>query len=212
MNGTPTPAQTLLLWRILAAGGHDGSVMQKLLGVSVDPKDRRALASQGLLTEAKVKGGAIKLTVTDAGWEWANEHLDADLPSRATSAMTKLLQEWLRLMKAHLRRTGHSIADLFPDSTSSQSFEPKQSLRSQVRAAYLSLTNNRLKTRCLLRDLRSRLPHISRQELDAEIESMVADGIASLLRLDNRLEITAADEEASIFLGGERQHLLWIDR
>lgn len=221
MTNSPTPQQTLLLWRILAVAGASGEVMQKDLGIEVDRKDREKLVLIGLLEVAKVKNGAWKLTVTDAGWGWADEHLDAEMPARASARISPLLHRWLTLFHGHLRRTGASLADVFTASPPvEESLAPGkngarpylQDVQSQVRAAYLSLTGGHLKTRCLLRELRDELPEITRDRMDQAIQSMVALGDAILFRLDNRIEVTPADTAASIFAGGEQQHILWIDR
>lgn len=213
-----TPPQTLLLWRILAHGGREGSALQKDLGVEVKPPDRSALEQQGLVQVQRLRNRAVQLVVTDAGWAWASDHLGAELPSRATSRVAKLLEQWLTHFHAYLQRSGATLADVF--ASPSQGPPPSADaaaatigvLRKEVRAAYLELTGSRFKTRCLLRDLRARLPHVDALQLDRSLEAMAASGEAALLRLDNRLEITPADSAAAIFNGGEYRHILWIDR
>ena len=211
MKENPSPKQTLLLWRILAFGGAAGKVMQKDLKVKVAASDRRRLIQFGLLEVAKGKAGALQLTVTDDGWAWADEHLDANLPAKAGAGMAPLLQKWLTLFHEHLRRHGASLADVFGTAKAPES-PSADAVHARVRSEYLALTGGRLKTRCLLRDLRNRLRDVSREILDSAIRKMVSTGEAVLFRLDNRLEITPADIESSILSGGEQQHILWIDR
>ncbi len=222
MKDQPNPNQVLLLWRILVYAGPSGEVMQKDLGSKVVAGDRQELIRLGLLEKAKAKAGAIRLAVTDAGWEWASEHLDAPLPPKATAGITPLLQKWLSLFQRHLKLRGTSLAEVFQPTggvgavpnedwalpTSTANGDP----HSRVRSAYLALTAGQIKTRCLLRDLRTRLSDVSRQTLDLTIGEMVRSGEAVLFRLDNRLEITPADTAAAIIAGGEPQHILWIDR
>ncbi len=222
MNEQPSPNHALLLWRILAYAGPSGEVMQKDLGTKVLAADRQELVRLGFLEAAKGKAGALRLTVTDAGWEWAGEHLDAPLPAKATSGITPLLQKWLSLLHRHLKTNGISLAEVF-QPTRSASAPPSADLapttsgtgadpRSRLRSAYFELTEGQVKTRCLLRNLRARLGDVPRETIDRTIIEMVRSGEAVLFRLDNRLELTAADTAAAIIAGGEPQHILWIDR
>ncbi len=222
MNKSPNPHQTLLLWKVLAYAGRSGEVMQKELGAKVSAADRGALVRLGFLEVAKGKAGALKLTVTDAGWGWAGDHLDAPLPPKATAGIAPLLQKWLALLHGHLKRNGVSLAEVFqpltlgtvdrPGDSGLTPSKPVGDLRSQIRSAYLAITGGQIKTRCLLRDLRDRLGAAPREDLDRTIGEMVRSGEAVLFRLDNRIEITPADTAAAIIAGGEAQHILWIDR
>jgi hypothetical protein len=85
-------------------------------------------------------------------------------------------------------------------------------LRVRIRQAYLELTEGRLNTRALLRDLRQKLRDIDRPALDAALKKMQSEEEASLYQLDNRVEITDADRAAAIHFGGEPRHILWIER
>jgi hypothetical protein len=222
MNKQPNPNQALLLWRILAYGGPSGEVMQKDLGTKVVAGDRQELIRLGFLEAAKAKAGALRLTVTDAGWEWAGEHLDAPLPPKATSGIAPLLHKWLSLLQRHLKSNGISLAEVFQPTTGASAppigdwvpttLGADADPRLQLRSAYFALTGGQVKTRCLLRDLRARLREMPRETIDRTIIAMVRSGEAVLFRLDNRLEITPADTAGAIIAGGEPQHILWIDR
>jgi hypothetical protein len=196
--------------------------MQKDLKPDVVAGDRRELVRLGLLRVEREKRGALKLTVTDKGWSWADSNLGADLPSKASAGIAPLLQRWLTLLHTLLRRHEMSLSDLFEASgneggSTSSHLEPKatvseRSVKGQIRDAYLALTGGEIKSRCLLRDLRARLSKLSRSDVDTTVAQMVRSGEAVLFRLDNRLEITAADTHAAIRMGGEQQHILWLDR
>jgi hypothetical protein len=218
----PSENQTLLLWRLVAASSASGSVMQKDLKPDVVVGDRKELVRLGLLRVETEKRGAVRLTVTDEGWRWADSNLGAKLPPRASAGIALLLQSWLTLLHTLLRRHEMSLSDLFKMSgNEGGSISPvleakapfsKTSVKGQVRAAYLALTGGEIKSRCLLRDLRARLSNLSRSDVDTTVGQMVRSGEAVLFRLDNRLEITAADTQAAICTGGEQQHILWLDR
>jgi hypothetical protein len=220
MNDAPSPNQTLLLWRIVAFGAT-GEIMQKDLGVAVNAADRQQLVGLGLLEVEKATRGSLKLTVTDRGWGWVRENLGAELPEKASAKVAPLLQRWLTLLHGYLERQRGSIADLFQPAGQEVSRDraseiktngAQESVHARVRREYLALTRGEIKTRCLLRDLRQRLPDVPRASLDVTIGNMVTSGEAVLFRLDNRLEITPADIHAAIQAGGEQQHILWLDR
>ena len=101
MNVTPT--QTLILWSLLARHGH---APQGDLVPAVKKADREALAALGLVALEK-RGRSFMLTVTDRGWHWASDHLDAPLPPAF-----RTLQDWLARTGQHLARTGGTLADL----------------------------------------------------------------------------------------------------
>jgi hypothetical protein len=223
MNVTVTPNanQTLLLWRIVASGEVAGEILQKELGVAVKAADRQQLVGLGLLEVQKAKGGSLKLTVTDRGWGWVQENLGAELPKKASAKIAPLLQRWLALLHGYLKSQRGSIADLFQAAGRTAAREmvseiesngAHHSLHDRVRKEYLALTRGEIKTRCLLRNLRERLPDVPRANVDMTIANMVTSGEAVLFRLDNRLEITQADIQAAIQAGGEQQHILWLDR
>jgi len=111
METEPTPAQALLIWRVLAAEKPNGHVSWSDLPKGPLAKDRKELEVNGFLEVEKV-GRRLHLTVSDAGWAWANDHLGDELP-RGLRADGQLLSQWLRLLKTILERKKLTIADLF---------------------------------------------------------------------------------------------------
>jgi hypothetical protein len=81
----------------------------------------------------------------------------------------------------------------------------------RIRAAYLDVTGG-FNRRALLKDIRSRLPDIDRSTLDAALKRMQREEDASLMQLDNRIEVTDADHEATLQIGTEPRHILWISK
>ena len=102
-----TKKQTLILWSLLIRPG--GTAMQKDIRPLVDKADRDALVKAGLVSSAKA-GRAIALEVTEKGWGWAAENLDADLPGNSPAG-SQILQGWLKLLKAFLAARGLALAD-----------------------------------------------------------------------------------------------------
>jgi hypothetical protein len=204
--------QTLTLWALLANGGAG---FQKELRPALEKRDRDELVGAGLLTCEKRARGALWLEVTDKGWAWAAEHLDAELPKRSTAGAA-VLQGWLTRLARFLRANDVALADVL-GSQPETGCAPRpahdyESLRERIRTAYLEVSGGRFNHRALLRDIRARLTDIDRSSLDAALKRMHLEQSAMLMTLDNRQEITAAIRDAEIPFSGERMHILWITR
>ncbi len=86
------------------------------------------------------------------------------------------------------------------------------SLSERIRDTYLSLTGGSFNKRALLADIRRSLSDVSRNALDDTLMRMQRQGDATLMQLDNRPDVTQADQEAAIQIGQEPRHILWISR
>lgn len=102
MQDSPTPQQALILWCLL---GRGGTALEGTLVPKVKPADREALVAGGYL-EAGKQARALRLTVTDRGWNWAGTHLDAPLPPAF-----RVLQDWLGRIGADLAASGRPLAE-----------------------------------------------------------------------------------------------------
>ncbi len=102
MSESPTPQQALLLWCLL---GRGGTALQGTLVPEVRKADREALLAGRYLTVEK-QARALRLTVTDKGWNWAGTHMDAALPPAF-----RALQDWLGRVGADLAASGRLLAD-----------------------------------------------------------------------------------------------------
>ncbi len=215
-----TELQTLILWALLTKA--EGGSFQKDIRPEVTKKDREALVRAGLITSEK-RGRSLWLEVSEKGWTWAGDNLDANLPKRS-NAGTVILQEWLTRLKAFIEARGFALADVLAPNPSSPppnshpvDFRPQASgdyptVRSRIRKAYLELTGGRFNRRALLKDIRDRLQDVERSVLDEALKRMQREQEASLYQIDNRIEITDADRDAAIYFGSEPRHLLWIER
>jgi hypothetical protein len=206
---TLTEMQTLILWSLLTKPG--GASFRKDLKPEVKKLDWEALVQAGLITKADRRQG-YWLEVTDKGWAWAADHLDANLPKRSIAGST-VLQAWLTRLKAFLDARGVALADILrPQHSPKPEAFDYHALRERIRKAYLEVTGNRLNTRALLSDLRGKLKDIDRAALDEALIQMQREQEASLYRLDNQAEITKADRAAAIYIGQEPRHILWIEQ
>jgi hypothetical protein len=113
MSASLTPHQTMLLWTLLAEGGE---AWQQDIRPPVDAKVRAAL-QQARLVETRMQKNArnkraLLVSVTDAGWAYANEHLGAPLPDKVQGA-APVLQKWLARLQGFMHQRGVTLADIF---------------------------------------------------------------------------------------------------
>jgi hypothetical protein len=201
-----TEMQTLILWAILAKRG--GASFQKDIRPEVKKSDREALITAGLIASERRGQSGLWLEMTDKGWAWAADHLDADLPKRSTAGST-ILQAWLTQLKAFMQARGLVLSDILGPQQQPVDYP---TARQRIRAAYLDLTGGRFNTRAHLSNIRESLKDIDRATLDEALIRMQREHEASLYQLDNRAEITDADRTAAIYVGREPRHILWIER
>jgi hypothetical protein len=199
--------QTLVLWALLANGGES---FGKELKPEVDKLEREGLLKAGLIAVEKRKRGAYWLSVTDRGWRWAEDHLSDKLPDRSYAG-TFILTAWLKHLQTFMRVSNTPLADILVPRKNTIASD-YDDLSERIRTAYLAVTGGMFNKRALLSDVRKRLPNVDRATLDNALEVMQRDGDATLMQLDNRPDITPADEEAAIRIGQEARHILWISQ
>jgi hypothetical protein len=198
MSPSPTPKQVLILWYLIGKGGGAwrGEIRPEPRG-----KDRKALEKAKLTTSEK-RGRSIWIEVTDTGWAWANDHLGAPLPTRTQSAGL-ILQTWLTHLQSFLRRQGLALADVIAVPP-----VPPIALEDRIRKVYLDATGGVWNQRVRLSELRRRLADVAKEPLDAALLKMQQASKLVLFRFDNQREITDADREAALLVGGEPRHVL----
>jgi hypothetical protein len=215
--------ETLLLWAIIGAGGE---AFQKDLSYEVDAAVRIALEKRGLIQTSKGLRNALMLSVTDAGWAWADQHLDAELPANPTKKRPNggpyiLLHQWLVRLAVFKRHAGVSLAELVgslvdpgtiaePDSVG-RSTSSLSDVQRMIEQAYRSRMARSPGGACSLRDLRADLPSFSHAIFDQAVLDLVHKQRAVLMRADNNFALTEEDCAAGIRQGGEVRHLLWIE-
>lgn len=213
--------QALILWALLVKEG--AAAFQKDLKPQPSKLEREALKKAGIITAQK-KGSAYWLEVTERGWAWAAEHLDNDLPSNSPAG-TPILRQWLTRLKAYMRTTDVSLAEILRPKLSTgpgvtcvdkakllkQRYD-YDALRVRIRQAYLAVTGHQTNTRARLAQVREMLPDVDRTVLDDALKRMQLEQCALLYPLDNKREITDADRNAAIYFGDEPRHILWIER
>jgi len=208
--------QTLVLWALLVQ--EDGGGFQKDIRPEVKKPDREALIRAGLITAQK-RGRGFWLEATDKGWSWATAHLDAELPKRSTAG-SMILQAWLTRLKAFMASQNLVLADVLgapqeakrPTESAPHLPADYKTLRERVRKAYFDITDTRLNTRVLLKDLRQKLGDLDRASLDETLGRMHLEEGTTLSGLNNPQEITAGIRDAGLMFKGEPMYALWITK
>ena len=113
MNQEIKPLELLFVWRLAVAGGGDW-----LKDIKPDPGSpaRKRLQADGVIEQEKRKsptgrGTAVFISLTDRGWGWLGNHLDADLSTR-TQAGTEVLHRLLLRLKTFIDQKQLSLGDL----------------------------------------------------------------------------------------------------
>jgi hypothetical protein len=201
--------QTLILWSLIA--DPNGGCFQKDVKPVVKKPDRDALVAAGLVASAK-RGRGLWLEVTDKGWDWAGEHLDAALPKGSTAGCA-ILSAWLKRLAAFLAAKDFALADVIgAQAAAKPASQPRPDPRERVRAAYLEATGGRLNQRVFLNVVREKLADVDRAALDEALRALHGENGAHLSGSDNPPEITPTIRAASLDFKGETMVALWITR
>ena len=237
MTFTPTNWQTLLLWSLISEGGQG---WQKDRGNWSNFKTMRdGLEGAGLIEVSSRKRLPTSrksnfLEVTDSGWAWSAENLDAELPRSQHSV--PILRAFLIRLQAWLKVSNVSLAEFIMAQDASVETSPvpapaptppapeikstpdgtpvaqvdQAGLEQKIEQACLSLTDGRVKERIRLYALRDALPDIERSVLDRTLLDMQNDEKLVLMPLDNKREITDKDREAMLKIGNNPRHILYF--
>jgi hypothetical protein len=203
-----TEMRTLMLWALLAKPG--GAGLQKDIRPEMKKADRDALVGEGLIASI-AKSRPIMLEVTDKGWAWAGDHLDAELPKRSVYGAA-ILQAWLKQLKTFMAAKGFGLADLLATPATPEPRDDYPALRERIRQSYLDATGGRLNQRVFLSVVRDRLRDVGGAVLDDALRKMHLEDGAHLSGTDNPPEITPAIRDASVDFKGERMFVLWITK
>jgi DNA-binding PadR family transcriptional regulator len=205
MTFEPDPLQVLFLWGLLARGGEGWKS-------DIKPKlDRRnkylPLVRAGFIEEESRKNpdtgkekGWIRLS--DQGWAWAQDHLDADVSQTKTAA--PILQGLLARLKPYLKRHDIPLAEVLGPTPEAAD------LPQRIRDAYLRASGGQWNTRVRLADLRAALSDVPQATLDNTLLSLGREQRLALYPLDNPREISDADRSAAINVVGQVFHIVYM--
>lgn len=217
MNSSfPTSKQILFLWSLVVRGG---SAFKKDIKPDIK-SERKGLEEAGLIELVKRqppdsrKGArAFYVMLTDRGWEWLSEHMDASVSGRSP-VVAHILAFLQQKLKLHLQQQEIAFADFVSAGakTSSLPGEMNGKINERVRATYATLANGHRGVRVRLADLRRALPDVPRAELDPALRTMELEGTLILYCLQNPLEIQAEDRDAALLNSvGEPRHVIYME-
>ncbi|VEN74861.1 conserved hypothetical protein [Candidatus Desulfarcum epimagneticum] len=226
MDFTPSPIQTLALWRLLFS--DDPAPMQSRLKPRLTPAQRKELADAGLICLSK-RGRAFYVELTEKAWAWAEKNLDAPF-SRTVNAAAPFAC-LLSALKRHMAAENIPLTEILRPKengekhkkaeTSRNAVSPGRGIRrgkdhekdqgkKRIKAACLEASGGRLNVRIRLARLREIADDIPPRTLEAIIRDMQLDGTAVLYPLDDPSEITPEDEAAAVLVMGRKNHILYM--
>lgn len=220
MDFQPGRLQTLFLLKLLFTG--EEPIVSKAQP-KLSAADRKALVDNGFIDLVKRPGkrGSF-VTLTDKAWDWANGHLDSDFSLTINGA--RALQGLLPRLQNYLNHAKVTLAEILADDLIEAEPEADGSVwdaldeptggatdtETRIRKAYVDCSGGRWNTRVRLKDLRKRLPDMSREGLDHALLDLQSEGKLALYALDDPSEITDEDEAAALDLGLDRRHILYM--
>jgi hypothetical protein len=210
MNDEIKPIELLFLWRLAVVGGGDW-----LKEIKPDPKPaaRKRLAAVGLIEQEKRKSPSGRgtpqfISLTDRGWGWLGDHLDADLSTKSPAG-TMVLHKLLSRLKTFIDQNKISLGELVNPGPP----PPPDDIEDCVTKAYYSLSGGQSNVRVRIADLRQLLSSIPRPKLDQALLDMASSEKAVLFRLDNPTEIHPEDRNAVLRTPtGEERHIMYLGR
>jgi hypothetical protein len=210
MGFEPDSRQTMYLWSLLVNGG--GGLM-KDVHVKLSAEQRKGMVA-GKLIEQEVRNRAFYHSLSEAGWRWIGEHMDAPLPPRANAI--PILQGLLIRLDRYMKATGTPLSAIMTAAAGSD-LEPSDRLPAEheglaegIRNAYLRLSGGQLNVRVRIAELRRALAHADRATLDAELRELQRQDVLALYSIDDPLDITADDTAAAVDVAGAKRHIVYL--
>jgi hypothetical protein len=124
----------------------------------------------------------------------------------------------LARLGAYMAARDIALADIIqpaPDAAAAPDTKPGEpclGLAARIRAAYLAESGGAVNRRVHLSVLRAHFADVARADLDEGLLALAHSGGADLLPLDDPADISPADHDASLRVGIEPRHLLWLHR
>ena len=223
MSFKPNPMQVLFLLNLVFKGGKSrmSEIKPKLSPVSF----RKQLIENGLIKEEKQKR-IIFTTVTEKGWDWADNNLDAEF-STGSNASKFALMELLPKLKNFMQKNSIFLAEILCDAGASgkktlKTKLPKTelpvenydttTLEEKIKQAYFKVAKSQWNIRVRLYTLRKELVNIERSLLDKTLLQMQSDEKLLLYSMDDIYNIKPEDTDAAIHIGEFARHILYMEK
>ena len=204
------PKHALALWKMLFLD-EDRSIRASEL----QPADRKLMLEAGLVGQVQRKGPTGRargyLVATDRAWVWAQDNLDTKLNAAPSAAL--VLQGILTHLKRHLAEHGLCLTDFVASAESGPATtdEAPIPLETRIRDTYFDFTYGQANIPMPLSTLRSALPGIAANEMDAELTQMMTQPGVILYPEDNPQARTTEMEQGALNLNGAVKHYLKLE-
>ncbi len=206
----------MLFTLLSAARKLSNAELEGLIGIRLEGRERRKLNDLKLV-ESERSGRWFAHELSDAGWRWCADELAAGPESRPTT-LERSLYLVLGMFGRYMTAARLNLADVASLDLKARpagrhkrrdTAEGDGDLTARVAAAYRALASAPGEF-VRLRELRERLADIPRPALDAALATMFAALRINLAPQSSRLDLTAADRESALRVGGEHKHLIAI--
>ncbi|MDR1046004.1 MAG: hypothetical protein LBP33_13000 [Candidatus Adiutrix sp.] len=211
----------LYLWNLAVT---DGSEWLKDLKPALALKDRKMLAGLGLIEEGKEPrpGGkrtvrAVRVSLTDKGWLYIQEHSEARVNARSYTA-GEVLQKLLARLSRYMAVNDVHLAEILAANPAGAEKSASENPVSPVTGTSLEEVRRRILRHWVelaepggsvrLAALRARLTDLKREVLDQALLALAGDRFLSLYPFDDPLAVTVEDARSSLTVAGRAMHLV----
>lgn len=212
MSFTPTSQQMLFMLRLVF--GPPEPKLSEALPQLKPAALRDQLKSLGLIAVEK-RGRSQYVRLTEKGWAWLQEHLDAPINpvgKVAGSVLAELLPRLKTFLAAHQFALGELLLAGTAARDSGAADTPAATAASDAERLLDTLyrLDGSRRARILLADARAALPELSASAFDAAALALQAQGRIALYHLDDPAQRTPRIEDAAIQVARTRYHLAYL--
>jgi hypothetical protein len=209
-----TPAQRSVLLILMAEGQEiPNALLTNHYGFKFDNKLRDDLKKREFVA-TRTEKNRVYLALGNKGWDWCAEQFSATVPKSsghggaAAYALLASVLRYTQANRANLSEFFVRVESVDPEPEPAES-RTTADVEARIRAAYAQAAAPGEQVR--LTDLRSLLNGLSRSEVDVALEAMSRQPTVHIYPESRQSILTAADEQASIRLGNQANHLIVID-
>lgn len=200
MNVSLSPSDMLYLWSLASQGGA-GEWLDPTASAIGDHR-RDDLVAAGFIVVGGGHAGASRVSLTDPGWRYLQDHADAPLDAAAPAA-AGVLQNLVLALARHTRDNELSLADLFTATDDGEEWRDggpadlavetrEEAILLRIRAVGRRLASGGSGVRLVV--LREEFPDLARFELDTALLALQRRGLIRLTALANPGEADVAAE------------------
>ena len=174
-------------------------VLKERLGLELTGDARRRLNEAGLVTSTKV-GRSFVHELGEDGWAWCWKEMAQPAPT-GSDPTVRTLYALLGGLREFLERSDRSLTDVY-------GVDP---VESRIRAAYWALADAPAAW-VRIADVRARLDGVPADQVTAAVLRLERERDVHVVPETDQRQLTAADREGAVRIGGKDKHLLRVDR